>query len=166
LTFFSSILSHPIIRDILPMGRETVFIRRTVLIDFGGDIEDDGFLLADALPSMIDPMGHLNQHGMVDPKEEFIDLSLGRRPFSRIIKDQFDHPLEGADMIGLNLVVVPSLHHLGIGGGNIHLTELQKEFLICPEYLHHSSPFIRDHSQHFCPHPMDHFILLNRLMIS
>jgi len=95
------------------MGEETILIWRTVLIDLRWDIEYDGLLLADAFPSMIDSMGHLNQQGMVDSKEEFIDLSFGRRTFSRVIKDQLDHPLERADMIGLDLMVVPCLHHLG-----------------------------------------------------
>src|SRR3972149_6546350 len=101
----SPVLSRPIIRDILPMGRETVLIWSTVIIDLIRNVDNDRFLFADAFPSMIDPIGHLNQQGVVDSNKEFIDLPFGRRTFSWIIKDQFDHPLDGTDVIGLDFMI-------------------------------------------------------------
>jgi len=140
------------------MGLETVLIGRVVNIDLCWNIEYDCLFLTDAFPSMIDPIGYLNQQWVVDPDEELIDLPLGRRTLPRIIKDQFDHPLDGADVIGLDLVIVPGLHHLRIGGADICLTELQKQFIICPEDLHHPSPLIRDHPQQFGFDAVDHLV--------
>src|SRR4030042_3173293 len=119
-----SILSGPIIRNIFPMGWETVLLRPLVNIGLVWDVDDDRFLPADAFPSMIDPFGHLNQQRVMDSDEKFIDFVFGWRTFPRVIKNQFDHPLDGTDGIGLTLMIVPCLHHLGIGGGDIHLTEL------------------------------------------
>src|SRR4030042_4072847 len=116
-----TIFSRPIIRNIVSMGWKTALVGRAVSIGLRGNVEDDGFLLADAFPSMIDPVGHLNTQRVVDADEKFIDLPLGRRTFSRTGKDQLDHPLEGADVIGLDLMIVPGLYHLRIGGANIHL---------------------------------------------
>jgi hypothetical protein len=61
-------------------------------------------------------------------------------------------------------MIVPSLHHLGIGGGDIHLTELQKQIIICPEDLHDPSPIIGDHPQAFCLHPVYHCPLPIQIM--
>ena len=60
------------------MGRKAVLIRGTVLIDFRGNVDDDGFLLADALPSVVDAVGYLDQQGMVHADEEFVDFALRR----------------------------------------------------------------------------------------
>jgi hypothetical protein len=144
------------------MGWKAVFIRCAVNIDFVWDVDDDRFLFADALPPMIDPFGHLNQKRIVHPDEEFVNLPFSRGTFSRVIKDQFDHSLDGADMIGLNLMIVPSLHYLGKGGGHIYLTELQKQIIIRPEDLHDPSPLIRDYPQTFCPHPFYHLVPLSK----
>ena len=97
LQLWLSILSRPIIRDILSMGREAVFIGCVVSIDLCRDVDDDRLLLANALPSMIDPIGHLDQHRVMDTDEEFVDLPFRRRTLPRIVKDQFDHPLHGND---------------------------------------------------------------------
>ena len=59
----------------------------------------------------------------MDTNEELIDLPPGGRFFPWIVEDEFDHPLDGRYMISLDLVVVPGLHHLRIGRGNIDLTE-------------------------------------------
>jgi hypothetical protein len=142
------------------MGWEAIFIWRSRDIDLRRDIDNDRFFLTDALPSMIDSIGYLNEQRIVDSDEEFIDLSFGRRVSPGIVKDQFDHPPDGTDMIGLDFMIMPGLHHLGIGGGEIDLTELQKQVIIRPENLHDSSPVIRDHSQRFRPHSLNHFIPL------
>jgi hypothetical protein len=81
----------------------------------------------------------------MDPDEELIDLSFGWRVFPRIIKHQLDHPLDGNDMIRLDFVIMPGLHDLRIGRGDIDLSKLEKKFIICPEDFHHSSPLIGDH---------------------
>src|SRR4030043_610661 len=109
-----SILSRPIIRNIFPMGWETVLIRLLINIDFVWDVDDDRFLLADAFPSMIDPFGHLNQQRVMDSDEKFIDFVFGWRTFPRVIKNQFDHPLDGTGGIGLTLMIVPCLYYLVI----------------------------------------------------
>jgi hypothetical protein len=129
------------------MRWQTVLIGRAINIDLRWDVDNDGFFLADAFPSMIDPFGHLNQQRVVNPDEELIRLPFCRRVFARIIKDQFDHSLDGTDVIGLDLMIVPGLHHLGIGGGDIHLTELQKQVIIRPEDLHQPSPVVRNRPQ-------------------
>ncbi len=97
---------------------------------------------------------------MVNAYEEFIDLSPGRRIIAWIIKDEFDHSLDGTDVIGLNLVIVPSLHYLGIGGGEIDLTELHKQVVIRPQNLHQPSPVIRNRPQQLRSHPVYHLIPL------
>ena len=124
------------------MGWKTALIGRAVNIDLRGNVDDDRFFFADAFPSVIDPVGHLNQLKVVDPDEEFIDLPFSRGTFSGIIKDQFDHPLDGADVIGLDLMIVPGLHHLRIGGGHIDLTKLEEQILIRSENRHHPSSII------------------------
>jgi hypothetical protein len=60
----------------------------------------------------------------MDPDEELIDLSFGWRIFPRIVKYQFDHPLDGNDVIRLDFVIMPGLHDLRIGGRNIELSKL------------------------------------------
>ncbi len=141
----STIFPPPIIRDVLPMRWKTVLIRRAVNVDLRRDVQDDGLSLADAFPAVIDPVGHLYQQGVVNPDKKFVNLSFGPGTLSRIIKDQLDHALDGADVIGLDFMVVPGLHHLRIGGGEIHLTELKIQVVIGPENLHDSSPLIRNH---------------------
>jgi hypothetical protein len=142
------------------MGWKAVFIWCAINIDFIRDVDDDRFLLADAFPPVIDPLGDLNQKRIVDPDEELVNLPFGRRAFSGVIKDQFDHSPDGADVIGLDLMIVPGLHHMRIGGGDIHLAELQKQIVIRPEDLQHSSPLIRDHPQTFRPYPLYHLVPL------
>ena len=105
------------------MGRKAVFIGFAIGINFIRNINDDGFLFADALPSMVDPVRHLNQQRVMDPDEELIDLPLAWRPLSRVVQDQFDHPLNDSDVICLNFVIMPSLHNLGISGGDIDLSK-------------------------------------------
>ena len=70
-----AILSRPGVGDVSPVRRETILIGRTVGINLCGNIKDDGFLFTDALPSVIDAVGHLNQQGMMDPDKELVDLS-------------------------------------------------------------------------------------------
>jgi len=55
-----AIFPGPIIRDILSMGREAVFIRRAIGIHLRWDIDDDGFRFANAFPPVVDSMGHLD----------------------------------------------------------------------------------------------------------
>ena len=76
-----------------------------------------------------------------------------------IVKDQFDHPLHGNDVIGLDLMIVPGLHHLGIGRRDVHLAELQEEVIIRPEDLHHPPPFIRNDPQQFGLYAVNHLPL-------
>jgi hypothetical protein len=55
-----AILPRPIVGDIFSMGRKAVFIRGAMGIDLRWDVDDDGLLFADAFPSVVDSMGHLN----------------------------------------------------------------------------------------------------------
>ena len=106
------------------MGRKAILIRCVTGIDFRWDVDDDGFLFANAFPSMVDSMGHLNQQRVMDSDEELINLSFGWRVLPRIVKHELDHPLDGDDVIRLDLVIMPGLHNLRIGGGNIDLSKL------------------------------------------
>jgi hypothetical protein len=106
------------------MRRKAVFIRFAIGINFIRNINDDGFLFADALPSVVDPMGHLNQQWVMDPDEELIDLSFGWRVLPWIVKHQLDHSLDGNDVIRLDFVKMPGLHDPRIGRGDIDLSKL------------------------------------------
>ncbi len=51
------------------MRNEAIFVGGAVGIHFRGDIHDEGFLLADALPAVVDTLGHLNQHRIGMPRK-------------------------------------------------------------------------------------------------
>ena len=69
------------------MGRQPVFIRVLGVIDFGGAVNHNGFLLADALKPMVDKGGNLEKDGVVLPHEEFVDFPEGGRLLPAIIQD-------------------------------------------------------------------------------
>ena len=59
------------------MGVEPVFVRALPVIGLRGDINNDGFFLADTFPAVIDHFWDLDKEGIVITDEELVDLTAG-----------------------------------------------------------------------------------------
>src|SRR5271169_3992527 len=56
-----SIFSHPLVRNVVVMGIQAVLVRAFGTVCFRRRVDDDRLFLGDALPSVIDLAGHLDE---------------------------------------------------------------------------------------------------------
>jgi hypothetical protein len=123
-------------------------------------VDQQRLLRPDRLESMIDEWRDPKKDRPVLAQEELVHLTLRRGGFAGIVENHLHHPLDHAEVIELQLVVMPRFHDSRIAGREINLAELLEEVVVRPEDFHQPAALVRDHLELFDHHAVDHRALL------
>ena len=138
------------------MGRNPVLIGILEIVNFRGNVDDDGLRLADALKPVVHEGGNLEEDGVMLSHEKLVDLPEGGGLLPPVVENHLHHPPDHHEMVELFLVVVPGLHRPRVGRGHVNLPEPDEDLIIRPEHFHQPSPFIGNDFQLFDLDAVDH----------
>lgn len=142
----SSILATPVVGNFMGVRIHSKFIRVVVRIHFGSTVHHDGFMLADALESVINIIGNLKQHLIMVTDKKLVDFTVGGRVLASVVKDDLHHTAHYDKMVDLLLMIMPSFYYPRIGRGQINLPKFDKHRLIGSQHFHEATSLIGYHS--------------------
>src|SRR5687767_1743189 len=91
VTSTSTIVAGPVVRQ-RAMRIEAVFVRLTVVVGLGGNVEHGRHLRADALPAVIDERWNLDEEAVLGADEKLVDGVARRRAVTGVDEHELDHP--------------------------------------------------------------------------
>ncbi len=123
LPMLQSWCKPPIIIYLFCIGRKAVLIWVFVIIEFIRNIQEISHLIPNSLKSMVYHRRNLDNYWIVVTDKELIYCLIGSRILSSIVQNDFHHPVNTGQMVGLLFMVMPRLNHIRIGCCYVNLTE-------------------------------------------
>jgi len=112
------------------------------MVGFRNDIDNKGFVFANALEAMINAWWDFDDHGVMVSCEKFIHTTVRRRVFTVVVTDNFHHATHHAKIIFLVAMIMPGFGDLGIGCGEIDLAKFTEKGFVATQDFHQVTTFI------------------------
>ncbi len=149
------VLSRPVEGDLIGVRIEPVFVRISMIVWLGGDIDHDRFFRGYRFESVINMRRNDNQQRIMFPCRKFVNHLISWRVYTRIIQDQFSRALNAEKVVGLNFMIMPGLDHTGIGRGEINLAEFFEYVAVGAQDFRQPTSLISDYLHQPGMHAVD-----------
>src|SRR5262245_45892160 len=132
----SAILATPVVRDRRVVRRYPMLVGVLVVVMVRRHVHQVGRLHADAFHAVQHERRDHQQGRVLLAQEELVHLALRGTVLARVVEHHLGHALHHHEVVGLLLVVVPALHHLGVNDRQVDLAEALEERVVVAEHLH------------------------------
>src|SRR5688572_14151486 len=137
------------------MRVHTELVGFLVIVELGRDVDHQARRGADALHAVQHQRRDHEQHGILLTQEELVHEPVRGRLLAPVVEDDLHHAADADEMVGLLLVIVPTLHDTGIRARHIRLPELLVELVVRAQHLHEVTALVGNDFELLGPNSVD-----------
>src|SRR5688572_2930571 len=151
----SPIPAVPVIGNVVLVRVAADLVRLLVIVGLRGTVHEHRGLGSDPLHPVPHHGGDGDEDRILLAHEELVHRPLRRGALPVVVEHHLHHPLHDHEVVGLELVVVPPLHHARVRHGDIGLPELLEEGVVAAHHLHEIAPLVGDDLERLHVHALD-----------